>query len=226
MSVASTGGAGHDRWPGSELRVVIGLKRLADVKRRLSPDLTLEERRALMLRMLHVVVAEACRAGVGAVTLATSEPTAPDIVASLGIEAVSDGGLPWNDGLVHALRHMQPRPEAVLYLAGDLPLLTSEELRDFVAQAPSRGVAIARARDGGTNALLVRPSAAMHPLFGHTRSSVAHAARASQIGLEHRTIDIAGLALDVDTVADARDAGVLVGALSHLAVRDDQRRGR
>ncbi len=226
MSVQPAGAAGGDGSSGDRLRIIIGLKRLADVKQRLSPDLTLEERRDLMLRMLHIVVAQARGAGLGAVTLASSEPTAPDIAASLGVEAVSDGGLPWNQGLVRVLHHVQPMPEAVLYLAGDLPLVTADELREFVDHAPPRGIAIARARDGGTNALLVRPAAAMPPLFGHARSSVAHAARGSQLGLEHRIVDIPGLALDVDTAADARDAGLLAEALSHVAARNDQRRGR
>ena len=162
-----------------------------------------------MLSMLETVVAVAQRADLGPVALATSEPIAPDLARSLGIAALSDGNLAWNDGLVHALGLISPPPSRVLYLAGDIPLLTTEELGAFVAGAPTPGVAIARARDAGTNALLVTPAGAMRPLFGTPRSSAVHAAAAQGAGLSARVLDFAGLALDVDTIDDARDAGVL-----------------
>jgi 2-phospho-L-lactate guanylyltransferase len=223
--VRAGGGAGTVCAAGTDLCIIIGLKRLADAKQRLAPALSLEERRELMLRMLTRVVTEARSAALGTVSLATSEPTATQIAASLRIAAASDGDLPWNQGLVHALDQVQPHPAAVLYLAGDLPQLTAGDLHAFTAAAPARGVAIARARDGGTNALLVCPAALMSPMFGHVRSSDAHAARAAELGLEHRTVDIAGLALDVDTITDAREAGVLTWT-TPLAAADTQRRGR
>jgi 2-phospho-L-lactate guanylyltransferase (CobY/MobA/RfbA family) len=46
-------------------------------------------------------------------------------------------------------------------------------------------------------------------MFGTPRSSEAHRDAAAALGLPTRIVDIAGLALDVDTVEDARDAGLL-----------------
>ena len=162
-----------------------------------------------MISMLEAVVAVAQSAGLGPVALATSEPTAPGLARKLGVTLLSDADLPWNDGLAHALASLTPRPARVLYLAGDIPLVTAAELLAFVAAAPTPGVAIARARDAGTNALLVTPSDAMRPTFGAPRSSEVHAAAAGAANLPFRVLDIAGLALDVDTIEDARDAGVL-----------------
>jgi 2-phospho-L-lactate guanylyltransferase len=190
------------------IQVLIGLKRLALVKQRLMPQLSLADRRTMMLAMLSTVAGAARASGLGPVALATSEPAAAMIARALGVAVVSDGDLPWNEGLAHA-RDTAGATTAVLYLAGDLPLLSAQDLVAFAAAAPRRGVVVARARDGGSNALLVAPADALTPRFGQPRSSEAHRAAAEKVGLACRVLDIAGLALDVDTIEDAWDAGLL-----------------
>jgi 2-phospho-L-lactate guanylyltransferase len=190
------------------LQTIIGLKRLDIAKQRLMPHLSPTSRRELMISMLEAVVAAAHEAGLGPVALATSEPTAATLAAQLQVAILSDGDLPWNDGLVHALSSLAKRPTRVLYLAGDVPLVTAAELREFVAAAPARGVCIARARDAGTNALMITPSNALRPAFGAPHSSEVHRAAARAARLPCRVVDIPGLALDVDTLDDARDAGL------------------
>jgi 2-phospho-L-lactate/phosphoenolpyruvate guanylyltransferase len=190
------------------IQTIIGLKRLDIAKERLMPRLSPTVRRRLMLSMLETVVAAARDADLGAVALATSEPTAAALADKLHVAILSDGDLPWNNGLVLALSSLLPQPASVLYLAGDLPLLTAAELHEFVAAAPTPGVCIARARDAGTNALLVTPSHALRPAFGAPRSSEVHEAAARAVHLPFRVVDIPGLALDVDTLDDARDAGM------------------
>jgi 2-phospho-L-lactate/phosphoenolpyruvate guanylyltransferase len=196
------------------VQTIIGLKRLDIAKQRLMPHLSPTGRRELMLSMLEAVVAAAHQAGLGPVALATCEPTAAALAVHLQVAILSDGDLPWNDGLVHALSSLIPRPARVLYLAGDVPLVTAVELREFVAAAPARGVCIARARDAGTNALMVTPSDALRPAFGAPRSSEVHEAAARAARLPCRVVDIPGLALDVDTLNDARDAGLQVPGIS------------
>jgi 2-phospho-L-lactate guanylyltransferase len=194
--------------PPMSIQTLIGLKRLSVAKQRLMPQLSPVQRRDLMLAMLSHVTAVARAAELGPVALATSDPDADALATALGVAAISDGGLPWNEGLVHALQLVE-EPAAVLYLAGDLPLLTVSEVRALADAAPRRGVVVARARDLGTNALLVTPPGVLAPMFGHLRSSEAHQAASRDRGLECVVVDIPGLALDVDTIEDARDAGVL-----------------
>jgi 2-phospho-L-lactate guanylyltransferase len=155
-----------------------------------------------MLAMLRHVAEVALAADVGPVALATSEPKAPELAKELGVGLVSDGGLPWNEGLMHALGEVRPLPEAVLYLAGDLPLLRADEVRYLVSEADRDGVTIGRAHDGGTNALLVRPATGMKPMFGLSRSSESHEAAARLAGLAARIVDAPGVAIDVDTPDD------------------------
>jgi 2-phospho-L-lactate/phosphoenolpyruvate guanylyltransferase len=196
------------------LQTIIGLKRLEIAKRRLGPHLSAAERRRLMLSMLEAVVAATRDAHLGPVALATSEPTAPTLATKLGVGILSDGDLAWNDGLVHALSSVTPPPDRVLFLAGDLPLMTTLELLEFVAAAPAHGVCVARARDAGTNALLLTPAHILRPAFGSPRSSEVHEAAARAANLSCRVVDSPGLALDVDTIDDARDAGLVGRAVS------------
>jgi 2-phospho-L-lactate guanylyltransferase len=192
--------------PDVGLQIVIPLKHLDDAKRRLHPEIGSEQRRALMLSMLAHVAAEALAADLGPVALASSEPRAPAIAEQLGIGLVSDGGRPWNDGLVHALTQLRPAPTAVLYLAGDLPLVTSAKIAELAAAIPTRGVAIGRAHDGGSNALGLRPAEAIVPAFGSDQSARAHAGLAQAAGLAVAVVDLPGIALDVDTPADVARA--------------------
>ena len=186
--------------------ILIPLKHLAEAKQRLRPAIGEIERRALMLSMLEHVARAAVASGVGPVALASSEPRAAALAEQFGIGLVDDAGLPWNQGLVHALGLLRPQPAAVIYLAGDLPLVTADEIRALATAVPAHGVAVARAHDGGSNGLGLRPAAAIVPSFGVEQSARAHAALAEAAGLEVVVVDLPGLALDVDTPDDAARA--------------------
>ena len=63
---------------------------------------------------------------------------------------------------------------------------------------PERGIAIARALDGGTNAVAMRPPGLVPTRFGEPGSAAIHAA----LGVPAVVVDLPGLAFDVDTAAD------------------------
>jgi 2-phospho-L-lactate/phosphoenolpyruvate guanylyltransferase len=192
------------------VQILIPLKPLAAAKQRLAAVLGPDERRRLMTSMLEHVCSQAVAARVGPVALATSEPTAPRLARLLGVDVVDDGGLPWNDGLRHALDALDPAPAGVLYLAGDLPLLSAADVAQLVHFAPVPGVTIGRAHDGGTNALAVWPAHGLATAFGAPASAAEHARRAAQAGLPVRTLDLPGVALDVDTPGDVMRAATAV----------------
>jgi 2-phospho-L-lactate guanylyltransferase len=188
------------------IQVLIPLKRLASAKQRLGPHVSPASRRRLMLHLLRRAVDAARAADIGPVALVTSDPSAPELAAAHHVELLSDGDLPWNEGLLHALASVQPPPAAVLYLSADLPLVSPADITRFVHAAANPGVAIARARDGGTNALLVRPPSAITPMFGQQPSAAGHARQAAGRGIPASIVDIPALALDVDTLDDLRAA--------------------
>jgi 2-phospho-L-lactate guanylyltransferase len=163
----------------------------------------------MMCSMLLHVARASLEAAVGAVALVSSDPDAAELCSRVGIPHVSDSGLPWNEGMVHAREALESVPEAVLYLAADLPQVSAEEIRALAASVERANVGIGRAHDGGTNALAVRPADALWPMFGVPGSAAVHAAAARAAGLEATILDLSGVALDVDTPEDARRAGLL-----------------
>ena len=94
-----------------------------------------------------------------------------------------------------ALRGLGPGP--VLVVNSDLPTLTADDLRALHAAIPERGIAIAAAGDGTTNAL---GSLGHEPLRAALRAGQRRSLRAHAI----RRVDRAGPADDVDTLADLR----------------------
>lgn len=189
--------------------IVVPLKRLAAAKTRLAPALSARDRRELMRSMLRHVLAAALDARAGPVWLASSDPEAPDLAAAAGCGLVSDQGLPWNEGLAAAITALGP-PPAVLFLAGDLPHLTAAEVGRLASETRLAGVVIGRAHDGGTNALGLNPANAIQPCFGAGASAAAHTSRAAAAGIRARLLDLPGVALDVDTAADAERAGIVL----------------
>lgn len=194
--------------------VLIPLKRLDTAKSRLRSALSGTERRRLMGAMIAHVVRAAVAAGGGRVALASSDPGAPALAAELGVECVSDGGLAWNAGLAHARALLSAPAAAVLYLAGDLPLLEPDDVAAMIGAGAT--AVVGRAHDGGTNALWVAPADAFEPAFGSRGSAAVHAALAAAAGLRPVVLDRPGLAYDVDTPADLAHARRLLAG--HCAV--------
>jgi 2-phospho-L-lactate/phosphoenolpyruvate guanylyltransferase len=180
----------------ADAHVLVPLKHLDDAKTRLSAVLSPEERAALMLELLQGVLRAAREAAVGPITVVSSESLAPN-----GIARFDDRGLPWNDALAAAMREVVSEPIAAV-VSADLPRVTAEDVRALVLATPDRGMAIARALDGGTNAVSMRPPGAVTTHFGEPRSAAVHAHATAAAGLAARILDLPGLAFDVDTPDD------------------------
>jgi 2-phospho-L-lactate guanylyltransferase len=165
-------------------------------KSRLAGVLSPTARASLMRELLHRVVATAQEAAVGPITIVSGAPLSLD-----GVPRFDDRGRPWNDAVAEAIAAVVGEPTA-LVLSADLPSLVADELRTFVEATPARGIAVARAQDGGTNAVAMRPPNAMRTHFGEPASAAVHTSTAESAGLEARIVDLPGLAFDVDTPAD------------------------
>jgi 2-phospho-L-lactate guanylyltransferase len=172
-----------------DAHVLVPLKRI-DPKSRLASELPLEERVRLMRGLLAGVVGAVHEAGVERVTVVTG-------IDLKGYEVWHDRGLPWNDALAAAIDEIVTAP-LVSIVSADLPALRAEEVEELLAAAPERGIAIARALDGGTNAVSMRPPGIVRTHFGERGSAAVHAG----LGVEHVVLDLPGLAFDVDTPED------------------------
>jgi 2-phospho-L-lactate guanylyltransferase len=172
-----------------DAHVLVPLKRI-DPKSRLAGELPLEERVRLMRSLLAGVVAAVQEAGVGRVTVVTG-------LSLGGYEVWDDRGLPWNEALAAATREVVSAP-LVAVVSADLPLVRADEIAELLEATPERGIAIARALDGGTNAVSMRPPGLVRTRFGEPGSAALHAG----LGVAHAVLDLPGLAFDVDTPED------------------------
>lgn len=172
-----------------DAHALVPLKRI-DPKSRLAGALPLAERVRLMRRLLAGVVEAVREAGVERVTVVTALPLR-------GYEVWDDRGLAWNDALQAAVAEVVSAP-LVAIVSADLPLLRADEVEELLEATPARGIAIARARDGGTNAVAMRPPGLVRTRFGEPGSAALHAA----LGVDHVVLDLPGLAFDVDTPED------------------------
>jgi 2-phospho-L-lactate/phosphoenolpyruvate guanylyltransferase len=176
--------------------VLVPLKRLDRAKSRLAETLTAAERAELMLTLLERVVEAVREAGFHRITLVTSEPLAHDVASTW-----HDGDLPWNEALATAIAEVVDE-EIAAVISADLPFLQPIDVTTLIEATPARGLAVARAHDAGTNAVSMRPPGVLLTRFGEPASSALHRASASGHGLACVTLDLPGLAFDVDTPAD------------------------
>ncbi len=172
-----------------DAHVLVPLKAI-DPKSRLAGLLPLEERTGLMSSLLEHVVGAVRDAGVERVTVVCGEPVD-------GYDVWLDGGRPWNEALAAAVAEVVRAP-LVAFVSADLPTLRAEEVEELVDATPDRGIAIARAHDGGTNAIAMRPPGLVRTHFGEPGSAAVHA----RLGVDHVVLDLPGLAFDVDTPED------------------------
>ena len=158
------------------------------VKRRLAHVLGLDERRELVRTMFEHVVGVLEASGLRVVAL-SPQPLA----AGSTLETWTDapGGL---NAALDAAVERAGMPAVIVH--ADLPHLCVEDVEAVLGS--DADVVIGRARDGGTNALLMRTR--IRCAFG-TSSALAHAARARAAGLRAAVIDRPSLALDVDDEA-------------------------
>ncbi len=187
------------------LITIVPMKPLADAKTRLWDDLPSLERQALVLLMLERVVTAAVGATArGACVVVGGDDVVREVAESSGARwAVDD-----TDGLNAALwSAMQAAytagAEATLFLPGDLPLITGDDVLALVDAGDhyAKAVCVRASSDGGTNALLQPAGTAFEPLLGQ-RSFEKHCQAATAAGAVLATPDLPRVAFDLDTRAD------------------------
>ena len=184
---------------------IVPVKGLNGAKTRLSPVLSASERRDLVLTMLDCVL-EACE---GAEAVTRTLVVTPDTTLGRGDEVLVDEGAGHAPAIATALADPRAARGAIVVMA-DCPLVLPEAL-DRLAEA-ARPVAIARAADGGMNALALTRAGAFEPAFGTRGSASETERRARAAGIEAAVVDDPLLAFDVDRPADLERLRGLVAA--------------
>jgi 2-phospho-L-lactate guanylyltransferase len=186
---------------------VVPVKRLADSKSRLLPDLSRRELEALALAMAEdVLAALLATPEIERVAVATPDARVADAARELGAEALlgPDPGL--NEAVEAAAAKLHLADDApLLVVLGDVAAADPAELSQLFAELdtmpPGPAAVMAPSRDGGTCALLRRPHDAFPARFGRG-SAPRHRDAARAAGVELRELDLRSLALDLDCADD------------------------
>jgi 2-phospho-L-lactate guanylyltransferase len=182
------------------LTCLVPLRSPGEGKSRLAPGLDTGARAALAGAMLADVVSVLREAGIDRLVVAANGAPAAAAAAALGADVVLDD--PGTFGLDAAVEHARRRVALqgdLLVVQADLPVLSANDV-DAVLSADA-SVVVAPTRDGGTGALLRRPSGVMPTAFGRD-SARAHRRLARRHGLRALLVDLPGFASDVDTWQD------------------------
>jgi 2-phospho-L-lactate guanylyltransferase len=187
---------------------VLPAKDFADAKQRLAAVLLPEERRwlfrAMYADMLDTLASVAALEGF---VVVTGELEAAAMAEACGGRIFHEDT---NRGQSAAVEHAaaalaRAGVEGIVTVPGDAPLATAEEIAAVLAAhgaAPAMTIVPSHDRRG-SNCIAVSPSRLIPFGFGHD-SFQPHLAAAKERGVEPRVIELAGIALDIDTPADLR----------------------
>jgi 2-phospho-L-lactate guanylyltransferase len=185
--------------------VVVLIKDFDSAKQRLRPALGAKSRRALARNNARLAVAAA--AAGDHVLVVTGADEVAELAATWGAEVLLE---PREEGQNVAARRgidraVEGGAGAVLLLSSDLPLVTEPAVKEMLVAAArfpaAVAVAAAATGRGGTNALYLRPPAAVGLHFGD-ESLALFRADAEQHGVKFVVFESDALALDLDEPAD------------------------
>jgi 2-phospho-L-lactate/phosphoenolpyruvate guanylyltransferase len=184
---------------------ILPIKSFAQAKQRLRVELADHDRRALVEAMFSdALVALGRVGGLERVVVVSGDRVAQRIAGGYGASVVEDDERGHNTAAargIHVL--LDERIERALLVPGDCPMLSPDDLGALLAHpAGERSALIVPDRHGtGTNALLLTPPDVLAPSFGPD-SRRRHVADASAAGVPADVVELASLALDVDTPQD------------------------
>jgi 2-phospho-L-lactate/phosphoenolpyruvate guanylyltransferase len=205
--------SGH--WPdaGGRVWAAVPFKGPIGSKRRLAGLLDESERKRLSLTMFEIVMSAVLNLD-DIDTILVVTPSRDFVTMSQTSRLLTvyecpppadDGAA--SDGLNFAVQTAQRLAfergaEKLLIVPADLPLLASSDLSAMLDAGTHASVAIAPDRERrGTNALLLAPPTAIEPGFGDG-SYLSHHRRARAAYLSVKSVERAGLMIDLDTPAD------------------------
>lgn len=212
------------------MRVVVPVKRFDLAKQRLSPAVSVTQRKLLARDMAETVLRElAASTSHDGVLVASDEDSLRPLTRQLGFDYLDDPGGGLNPVVAAAIvRAMRGGWEDIAVVHADLPLFTAREF-DRIAAAhlagPERKMTIVPDRQNdGTTIRCCRPADAVPPLYG-PGSARRHREIAVERGLAVEVFRSATLSVDCDTPEDLRYIVSLEGAATTAIFSRAARRG-
>jgi 2-phospho-L-lactate guanylyltransferase len=182
---------------------IVPVKRIGASKKRLSQNLTLQQRKALTVAMLEDVLGALKASVVDKILVVSNDKNVRPIAQRFGVSFFS----PVRRGLNSAIEEawvwcMKNKADSVLVLPADVPLVTARDI-DVLVRLGSDGrrVVLAPSRDWGTNALFQSPPHLIRANFG-ADSFLKHMNDAKDKGICVKFYYSLGLGLDIDSIDD------------------------
>lgn len=191
--------------------LVIPIKQLDNAKQRLSGVLDAGQRKSLCQAMLEDVleVSATCDL-IEQMVVVTSDPEVTEIALSYGARVLAE---PEKPGLISAVTHAagvlaSEGTDVMIFLPGDTPLVTVEELEVVlggVNHSDQAEFLIVPAEDlGGSNCVVCAPPNCLTFRFGED-SFRLHVEEARTRNIEPTVLKLPGIGLDIDTPEDFRE---------------------
>jgi len=183
---------------------ILPVKRLDRAKQRLGEHFS-DEARLQIARALLEDALRLCRSTSGFISwyVVSDDRNVLDRAAAYNLSGVKDESESLNSAVAAATRRVELEgATSVTIIPSDAPLAYENDLRDLVDTGTTSDIVLVPSeRDGGTNAIYMRPPTLVDPQFG-PQSMNAHMALAGRLGLRCSMLVLPRLSLDIDTLED------------------------
>ena len=185
---------------------ILPIKSPATAKQRLARDLD-DAVHAAVVEALYLDALDLCVSSTGPTWWVVSDDeTVLGEARKRGLATVRDDGTGLNPAVELALAEVRSRGAgSATVIPSDVPLARPDDIQDLLdTGATSDVVLVPSGADGGTNGLYMQPTDLLKPSFGPS-SLQAHLEAASRAGSRCTVLPLTRLALDIDTIDDARE---------------------
>jgi 2-phospho-L-lactate guanylyltransferase len=180
---------------------IVPVKKLSRSKLRLTKSLKPNERQDLSQKMLRHVLKIVTKS-IKKVLVVGSDEEIKKLCSEYKVTFVKDETSSLNGAIDQAIRRcMKNKHDAILVIAGDLPLLSNQDLKRLIDSIDDESVVICPSKDCGTNSLFLRPPRAIKVHFG-VNSLEKHLKEAVKKNRKFRLFWSLGFAFDVDVPED------------------------
>lgn len=180
---------------------IVPVKKLSRSKLRLTKSLNPNERQDLTIKMLRHVLKIVTKS-INEVLVIGSDEEIKRISTEYEVTFEKDKTSTLNGAIDQAIRKcIKNKHDAILLVAGDLPLLSNQDLKQLINSIDDESVVICPSKDCGTNTLFLRPPRAIPVHFG-VNSLKKHLKEAVNRNRKFRLFWSPGFTFDVDVPED------------------------
>ena len=206
----------------TKLAAIIPIKTLRFSKTRLAVSLGLKERISLSLNLLKNVLESAVQSSLDRVIVLGSDDEVKKLTLGSGAEWMVDNGRGLNCELNLAINKLSRSNIASIYIASDLPLLTTSDIEILITKSEhGKMITLCPAmQDDGTNGLLIPPDTPFEPLLGY-HSFPRHVDAVKFNNLAYATCNTIGWGMDIDSPADLESVTCMQSDLGENAFKKE-----